>query len=126
MRMVVKSYYSLTPKANILHRVTTLARYSQNTCPFISDVVGQGKVIAGLDHGLIGLCKHSKAYIIIPPHLACKSKHFESNTKKCCVQCSMHQTMQHPLNSYTSLLLLIRWTTWKTRTGCDWKHSATI
>lgn len=32
--------------------------------------VGQGKVIAGLDIGLIGLCKNSKAYIVIPPHLA--------------------------------------------------------
>jgi len=32
--------------------------------------VGQGKVIAGLDQGLIGLCKHSKANIVIPPHLA--------------------------------------------------------
>lgn len=96
MRMVVKSYYSLTPKANILHRVTTLARYSQNTCPFISDVVGQGKVIAGLDHGLIGLCKHSKAYIIIPPHLACKSKHFESDTK---VLCSMFNASNYATSS---------------------------
>eukprot|EP00984_Skeletonema_dohrnii_P030216 scaffold21542_cov121-Skeletonema_dohrnii-CCMP3373.AAC.1 len=32
--------------------------------------VGQGKVISGLDQGLIGLCKHSKASIVIPPHLA--------------------------------------------------------
>ena len=32
--------------------------------------VGQGKVIAGLDRGLIGLCKGSSAYIVIPPHLA--------------------------------------------------------
>lgn len=32
--------------------------------------VGQGKVISGLDQGLIGLCKHSKANIVIPPHLA--------------------------------------------------------
>lgn len=31
--------------------------------------VGQGKVIAGLDQGLIGLCKGSSAYIIVPPHL---------------------------------------------------------
>ena len=32
--------------------------------------VGQGKVIKGLDQGLIGLCKNSKANIVIPPHLA--------------------------------------------------------
>ena len=32
--------------------------------------VGQDKVISGLDQGLIGLCKHSKANIVIPPHLA--------------------------------------------------------
>ncbi|KAL7540961.1 hypothetical protein ACHAXR_010518 [Thalassiosira sp. AJA248-18] len=32
--------------------------------------VGQGKVVAGLDQGLIGLCKGSSAYIIVPPHLA--------------------------------------------------------
>ena len=32
--------------------------------------VGQGKVIPGLDIGLIGLCKRSKATLIIPPHLA--------------------------------------------------------
>ena len=32
--------------------------------------VGQGKVIKGLDQGLIGLCKNSKASIVIPPHLA--------------------------------------------------------
>ena len=32
--------------------------------------VGQGQVISGLDQGLIGLCKHSKASIVIPPHLA--------------------------------------------------------
>lgn len=31
--------------------------------------VGRGKVIAGLDRGLIGLCKGSSAYIIVPPHL---------------------------------------------------------
>ena len=29
--------------------------------------VGQGKVIAGLDKGLIGLCKGAHAYIVIPP-----------------------------------------------------------
>ena len=32
--------------------------------------VGQGKVIAGLDKGLLGLCKGSFAHIIVPPHLA--------------------------------------------------------
>lgn len=32
--------------------------------------VGQAKVIPGLDQGLVGLCKGSKAHIIIPPHLA--------------------------------------------------------
>lgn len=32
--------------------------------------IGQGKVIAGLDQGLIGLCKGASAYIIVPPHLA--------------------------------------------------------
>lgn len=32
--------------------------------------VGQGKVVAGLDQGLIGLCKGASAYIIVPPHLA--------------------------------------------------------
>ena len=32
--------------------------------------VGQGKVIPGLDLGLAGLCKGSKAHIVIPPHLA--------------------------------------------------------
>lgn len=32
--------------------------------------IGQGKVIAGLDRGMIGLCKGSKAYIVVPPHLA--------------------------------------------------------
>ena len=31
--------------------------------------VGQGKVIAGLDKGLIGLCKGAHAYIVVPPHL---------------------------------------------------------
>lgn len=31
--------------------------------------VGQGKVIAGLDQGMIGLCKGAKAYIVVPPHL---------------------------------------------------------
>lgn len=31
--------------------------------------VGQGKVIAGLDQGLIGLCKGASAYITVPPHL---------------------------------------------------------
>ena len=31
--------------------------------------VGQGKVVAGLDQGLIGLCKGAYAYIIVPPHL---------------------------------------------------------
>lgn len=31
--------------------------------------VGQGRVIAGLDMGLIGLCRGSSAYIIVPPHL---------------------------------------------------------
>ena len=31
--------------------------------------VGQGKVIAGLDQGLIGLCKGSSAYIVVPPRL---------------------------------------------------------
>lgn len=35
-----------------------------------SFTVGQGKVIAGLDQGLIGLCKGSSAYIIVPPNLA--------------------------------------------------------
>lgn len=35
-----------------------------------SFAVGQGKVIAGLDQGLIGLCKGSSAYIIVPPNLA--------------------------------------------------------
>jgi FK506-binding protein 14 len=35
-----------------------------------SFTVGQGKVISGLDQGLIGLCKHAKAHIVIPPHLA--------------------------------------------------------
>mmetsp|Transcript_22133 Transcript_22133/g.48088 ORF Transcript_22133/g.48088 Transcript_22133/m.48088 type:complete len:304 (+) Transcript_22133:26-937(+) len=34
-----------------------------------SFAVGQGKVIEGLDQGLIGLCKGSSAYIIVPPHL---------------------------------------------------------
>ena len=32
--------------------------------------VGQGRVIAGLDRGLVGLCRHSKATIVVPPHLA--------------------------------------------------------
>eukprot|EP00581_Thalassiosira_minuscula_P003826 CAMPEP_0183744026 /NCGR_PEP_ID=MMETSP0737-20130205/65519_1 /TAXON_ID=385413 /ORGANISM="Thalassiosira miniscula, Strain CCMP1093" /LENGTH=368 /DNA_ID=CAMNT_0025979661 /DNA_START=159 /DNA_END=1265 /DNA_ORIENTATION=- len=32
--------------------------------------VGQGRVIAGLDQGLIGLCRGASAYIIVPPHLA--------------------------------------------------------
>ena len=32
--------------------------------------VGQGKVIPGLDQGLVGLCKGSKAHIVIPPRLA--------------------------------------------------------
>jgi FKBP-type peptidyl-prolyl cis-trans isomerase len=32
--------------------------------------VGRGKVIPGLDQGLLGLCKGSKAHIVIPPHLA--------------------------------------------------------
>mmetsp|Transcript_1468 Transcript_1468/g.1977 ORF Transcript_1468/g.1977 Transcript_1468/m.1977 type:complete len:336 (-) Transcript_1468:63-1070(-) len=32
--------------------------------------IGQGKVIPGLDQGMLGLCKGSKAYIVIPPHLA--------------------------------------------------------
>jgi len=32
--------------------------------------IGQGKVIKGLDKGLVGLCKGSKAYIVIPPELA--------------------------------------------------------
>jgi Ca2+-binding EF-hand superfamily protein len=32
--------------------------------------VGQGKVIAGLDRGLIGLCRGSSAHIIVPPRLA--------------------------------------------------------
>eukprot|EP00547_Thalassionema_nitzschioides_P007571 CAMPEP_0194206908 /NCGR_PEP_ID=MMETSP0156-20130528/5816_1 /TAXON_ID=33649 /ORGANISM="Thalassionema nitzschioides, Strain L26-B" /LENGTH=453 /DNA_ID=CAMNT_0038933555 /DNA_START=57 /DNA_END=1418 /DNA_ORIENTATION=+ len=32
--------------------------------------IGQGKVIPGLDQGLIGLCKGAKAYLVIPPHLA--------------------------------------------------------
>jgi Ca2+-binding EF-hand superfamily protein len=31
--------------------------------------VGQGKVISGLDVGLLGLCRGSSAYIIVPPHL---------------------------------------------------------
>ncbi|KAL9191109.1 hypothetical protein ACHAXT_000815 [Thalassiosira profunda] len=31
--------------------------------------VGLGKVITGLDHGLIGLCKGASAHIIVPPHL---------------------------------------------------------
>lgn len=31
--------------------------------------VGQGKVIRGLDVGLIGLCRGSSAYIIVPPYL---------------------------------------------------------
>ena len=31
--------------------------------------VGRGKVISGLDRGLIGLCKGSHAYIVVPPHL---------------------------------------------------------
>jgi len=35
-----------------------------------SFTVGRGKVIAGLDRGLIGLCKGSSAYIVVPPHLA--------------------------------------------------------
>ena len=32
--------------------------------------VGRGKVIPGLDQGLVGLCKGSKAHIVIPPRLA--------------------------------------------------------
>ena len=32
--------------------------------------VGRAKVIPGLDQGLVGLCKGSKAHIVIPPHLA--------------------------------------------------------
>ena len=32
--------------------------------------MGQGKVIHGLDVGLLGLCRGSSAYIIVPPHLA--------------------------------------------------------
>lgn len=32
--------------------------------------IGEGKVIEGLDTGMIGLCKGSKASIVIPPHLA--------------------------------------------------------
>ena len=76
--------------------ITPLARYSQNACPFIFDVVGQGKVITGLDRGLIGLCKNSKAHIIIPPHLACKSKHFVSNTK---VLCSMFNASNYATSS---------------------------
>mmetsp|Transcript_25659 Transcript_25659/g.38849 ORF Transcript_25659/g.38849 Transcript_25659/m.38849 type:complete len:311 (-) Transcript_25659:92-1024(-) len=32
--------------------------------------VGQNKMIKGLDEGMVGLCKGSKAYIVIPPHLA--------------------------------------------------------
>ncbi|KAL3771913.1 hypothetical protein ACHAW5_008026 [Stephanodiscus triporus] len=35
-----------------------------------SFAVGQGKVVAGLDRGLIGLCKGSSAYIVVPPHMA--------------------------------------------------------
>lgn len=31
--------------------------------------VGQGRVIPGLDRGLIGLCRNSKATIIVPPYL---------------------------------------------------------
>jgi FKBP-type peptidyl-prolyl cis-trans isomerase len=31
--------------------------------------VGQGRVITGLDRGLIGLCKGSRAHIVVPPHL---------------------------------------------------------
>ncbi len=34
-----------------------------------SFAVGQGRVIAGLDRGLIGLCKGSSARIVVPPHL---------------------------------------------------------
>ena len=36
--------------------------------------VGQGKVIAGLDQGLIGLCKGASAYILVPPHLGYGSR----------------------------------------------------
>lgn len=36
--------------------------------------VGQGKVIQGLDIGLVGLCKNSKATLVIPPHLAYGNK----------------------------------------------------
>jgi FK506-binding protein 14 len=34
-----------------------------------SFTVGKGRVIPGLDRGLIGLCKGSSAYIVVPPHL---------------------------------------------------------
>jgi FK506-binding protein 14 len=35
-----------------------------------SFAVGRGKVVSGLDRGLIGLCKGSYAYIVVPPHMA--------------------------------------------------------
>ena len=53
---------------DVLGGVIESSRHGMGIAP--SFPVGRGKVISGLDRGLIGLCRGSSAYIIVPPRLA--------------------------------------------------------
>jgi len=56
-----------TASRSLLGKVIESSKSGMGIAP--SFPVGQGKVISGLDLGLIGLCRGSSAYIIVPPHL---------------------------------------------------------
>ncbi len=72
--MIVGLHFTVTidesspDRSDVIGKKIESSRDGMGVAP--SFPVGQGKVIAGLDRGLIGLCRGSSALIVVPPQLA--------------------------------------------------------